>query len=114
MPRQTGSAAEREAAIEAEARTARVEAVRRQAARRMHHAQLGRGWGAWVEHCDARAHAFTQIRRAASMLRSPQLQRAYSHWAARSAAARHKKEMAEQKRSAASLDTLRLEVLASP
>ena len=100
----TGTLEERLALKDEEAKSARVDALTRQMARRMMYGAIGGAFAAWVEAWEARCAAFAQLRRARNMLKSPEVLLAFRFWADDAVEERRMKEIAQIEKEARSVE----------
>ncbi|KOO28565.1 calmodulin-like 5 [Chrysochromulina tobinii] len=100
----TGTAEERKAAVEEQAREERIELLRRQIGRRMLNRSLSRGWSAWLEMWEAKTYAMGRLRQVGNRFREPGMSRAFAFWVDQWVETRRAKEMKELKQQSKNLD----------
>ena len=92
----SGSAKERAAAREKQAKEQGLERLQRQVGRRILNQGLANGWAAWHDMWRARRYAHERLRATANRLRTPQLAAALEYWVADAAAAREARRRSEE------------------
>ena len=75
-----GTAAEKEALLEAQGREERIDMLRRQMVRRIANREIAMGFGAWQELWQAKVYALERLRSVGNKLRSPELSFAFTAW----------------------------------